>query len=474
MLFFRCIASKYVITSVDAIYKRNFRFADSYLAIMHAQVKYTIYSPMTFEFETLPDEIILQVCSYLCSSDVLYSFFDLNTRINTTIEGYYRYVNLLGSSYKAFHYVVSYVLPRIGSSVRSFVLNGNWKSVLPETISTILYGTQFVEMVPNLERLILKWFTCEQLSMFLDNLRGLSQLYVIDLVFLKGQSTNDLLAKILRANGDQIKIITFDSDCIYLDVPEKNEFSIYPNIEELIINIYAGLDEILYKFLPMIPNVRVLHINDGPLSIFTNFAETCQNIAPLVHLVDFQLTSAQRFYWTLDKILDILILMPSLKKLAIFVKTTDYRLVKGNSFQASLPSSITELHLSIRYYDHENDNTYFDMDEIMASWVDYYPIICLPYKSNDEVLLFTIPSHVRTLKIPGYLDFTQVNASCSNFQHIEHISIAELPSLAQLYNIIQHFRYLKALVINTSTNPETCIFDSIIYQLRANYFISIF
>ncbi|CAF3912553.1 unnamed protein product [Rotaria sordida] len=36
-------------------------------------------------FETLPDEIILIACQYLRGADVLYSFYNLNTRLNITI-----------------------------------------------------------------------------------------------------------------------------------------------------------------------------------------------------------------------------------------------------------------------------------------------------------------------------------------------------------------------------------------------------
>ncbi|CAF1122279.1 unnamed protein product [Rotaria sordida] len=51
-------------------------------------------------FETLPDEIILIACQYLRGADVLYSFYNLNTRLNITITGYCRYVNLMTVPYK--------------------------------------------------------------------------------------------------------------------------------------------------------------------------------------------------------------------------------------------------------------------------------------------------------------------------------------------------------------------------------------
>jgi hypothetical protein len=64
-------------------------------------------------FEILPDEMILYVCHYLRGADILYSFYNLNTRLNITITGYCRYVNLMAVSYKQFDYAVSNVLPQI-------------------------------------------------------------------------------------------------------------------------------------------------------------------------------------------------------------------------------------------------------------------------------------------------------------------------------------------------------------------------
>ena len=45
-------------------------------------------------FEILPDELILNIGKYLRSADVLYSFFNLNTRLNKAINGCYSHLDL--------------------------------------------------------------------------------------------------------------------------------------------------------------------------------------------------------------------------------------------------------------------------------------------------------------------------------------------------------------------------------------------
>ncbi|CAF4377312.1 unnamed protein product, partial [Rotaria magnacalcarata] len=39
-------------------------------------------------FETLPDEMILHVCQYLRGGEILHSFFNLNSRLNSAITDF--------------------------------------------------------------------------------------------------------------------------------------------------------------------------------------------------------------------------------------------------------------------------------------------------------------------------------------------------------------------------------------------------
>jgi hypothetical protein len=92
-------------------------------------------------FETLPDEIILQVCSYLYGADVLYSLYNLNTRLNITILGYCRYVDLRGVIYYRFDQIVSHILPQIASFVRSCVFHGYREKLLSAKAFAVFFAS---------------------------------------------------------------------------------------------------------------------------------------------------------------------------------------------------------------------------------------------------------------------------------------------------------------------------------------------
>ncbi|CAF2393856.1 unnamed protein product [Rotaria sp. Silwood2] len=97
-------------------------------------------------FEILPDEIILEICRYLHCSHVLYSFFDLNTRLNKTITSYCQHVWFRRASYKQLLYIYQYILPRIGSSVLSLTIHPLHQVSFPSS-----FKHQISNIFPNLK-----------------------------------------------------------------------------------------------------------------------------------------------------------------------------------------------------------------------------------------------------------------------------------------------------------------------------------
>jgi len=61
--------------------------------------------------EELPDEILLLICRYLSSTDVLFCFYELNSRLTQMISGYSRHVVIAQVPYKQFTYICASILP---------------------------------------------------------------------------------------------------------------------------------------------------------------------------------------------------------------------------------------------------------------------------------------------------------------------------------------------------------------------------
>lgn len=404
-----------------------------------------------FTFEMFPDEIILNICGYLRGTDVLYSFFGLNTRLNITIAGYCQYVNLLAPAYIPFHHVNSYVLPRIGPFVRSFVLNGNWKSVMSANTLAVLFGSQLSVMFPHLQTLTLKWFTGENMSLFLPSLENFSHLVTLDIRVLNGKIEDDLLTRILAANNGRLKFVSFDEDCVSLNIPEGDEIVSYPNIEELTVNI--NLNRSFPRLFTFLPNVRRLHVTADKERSLPKFSIALATLSPLVHLIDFQLRSRLTL-WAFEETVDLLHLMPSLQKVALGLLTSDERLVIGENLIKTLPSSVTQIDIAIRYYFSEWD---FNIDELHALWPDSLPIICLLDIARVRVLFHTIPYNLRSIVLPAELS-EQMSSGWhwKHMQQVEDLCVYNITSLAQILLMVQHFHRLQRLTISIASKSEPC------------------
>lgn len=125
--------------------------------------------------ETLPDELLLLVSSYLSAFDVLQSFYDLNTRLNTTISAYRRHIDLGRVRYGQFnHYCRMLNQSSFGFGVHSLVLSN---SMIPCQIKLFIERVwPLDEKLPNLECLTLHDIHSPLFNLFLPKISGLKRL----------------------------------------------------------------------------------------------------------------------------------------------------------------------------------------------------------------------------------------------------------------------------------------------------------
>ncbi|CAF4932123.1 unnamed protein product, partial [Rotaria sp. Silwood1] len=114
-------------------------------------------------------------------------------RLNITITGYCRYINLLAVTHNQFEHVASKILPNIGYAAFSFVLHASWETIMSEKAFQILFCSPISLVFPHIQRIILKWFSGERLFTFMDNLNDLSQLIQLDIRGLRADDAKENL-----------------------------------------------------------------------------------------------------------------------------------------------------------------------------------------------------------------------------------------------------------------------------------------
>ncbi|CAF3700844.1 unnamed protein product [Rotaria sp. Silwood1] len=398
-------------------------------------------------FDMLPDEMLLHICQYLRCADILYCFYNLNTRLNITIIDFCHYVNITGVQYKQFQYVALKILPEIGSSIRSIVYHGNWQAVVSDQIRSILFCSNLSMIFPQLHTLILVSFTGEQLFTFLDAIKDLVQLVKLDIHYLENIVPEELLKKVLAANDGRLKSISFDYDSVdlILNEAQHDQPISYPNIEELTVGLMKC--EALECLFTLVPNINRLYVNFDDSSNLS--LEKLKDMPFLIYLKDFQLRSMD-MYWTFDKISNILTKMPSLRNLALDLSTEDACLVNGHNLAAILPTSLVNLNLFIIYFLSESCS---QSDNLLITWPNHIPIAYLLSACHRYAIIHTIPCDLSSIVIAAQIS-KQMLTGWEYMQKVKHLRIYGSASFTDIPMIVQHFRQLRTLKIDVDWNSE--------------------
>jgi hypothetical protein len=402
-------------------------------------------------FESLPDEIILNVCQYLRGADVFYSLYNLNTRLNVSITGYCHYVNLMAVSYQQFEYSVSHVLPQIGSLVRSFVLNGNWQTIIDKELSSALYTSNLLSLFPQLQRLTIKWFTSERLLTFINVLRDFPQLIELDIRFLKGSVIDLIQSKVLSANNNRLEIVNVDQDSIDFEISDCHKMIFYPNIRELTMNIASS--KLIPHLFALVPNVYRLHLNIDEWSDTLDSEFTADDLPSLVNLIKFHLRSVNLF-WTFDGLSHLLKAIPSLQKLALDIRTNDQRLLTEEDFNMILPSSVIKVDYFIRFY-YAKSQPEEEQQQPESFSSTRFPIACLLDKERRRFLIHTIPCDLYSAILTATIS-KQMLQGRHYTQQIKDLYIYDVTCVMDILIILQHFSRLRILSIDMQDKSQVC------------------
>ncbi|CAF4696196.1 unnamed protein product [Rotaria sp. Silwood1] len=396
-------------------------------------------------FEILPEEITLHVFQYLSCADIIYGFYNLNTRFNSTITYFCHSMNLIGVTYKQFDCILSNILPQISSNIRSFVVNGNWASFISNKLHATRFELTLSSMFPNLYSLILECFIDTDLIIFLKEIRDLKYLVKLDIKRLTGRHSSELLKNILTANNGRLKSVLFDQDSIFLSLKTNDKNIICSNIEELTLNLIDC--DMLGDLLKLIPNVRRLRISFGQSPGIST--TTLMNVSPLIQLKDFELHSYGMF-WEFSNIVDILSKMPSLHRLTLDLYTDDERLANGQNLVIVLPLSLVEIQLFILYYFSESP---IKTDSLLATWPKHIPVSCWLNEPDQYTIIHTIPYNVHSILIPTAIGKYMLSG-WKYMQTVEYLKICRESSFIDALMILQHFHRLRQLNISIENDSE--------------------
>ena len=400
-------------------------------------------------FEILPDEIILQICSYLHGADVLYSLYNLNARLNVTITGYCHYVDLSGVTYYRFDHVVSHIFPQIALDIRSFVFHGHRDRTMCANASIAFFGSPMSFIFPRLQKITLYWFTFEKLLSFIDILENLSQLVELNIQCFTGAVKEPFLTKVLAANNGRLQSVSFDEDSVFLDVSKIDQAVHYVNIQKLIINITS--QKMLPHLFALIPYVRRLYVRIEQRSYNSNLKQAFDKLSPLTHLIDFHLYSIIG-RWDFDEIAGVLQLMPSLQALTFKLSTKDEHFVKPENFVKILPQSLKQICFCIRYY---FQLSVCDVKDLTDSWSILLPINCLLDEINARVIMLTASFGLRSLELPETVG-KQIVSGCKYTQGVKNLRVDDSVTLTDILLTVQHFRCLRKLRINIQDTKNAC------------------
>lgn len=408
-------------------------------------------------FECLPDEMILEICRFLSSTDVLYSLFNLNSRLNKTIFIYRRHVVLRRTSFIEFEYLCLNVLPKIGSTIRSLSINANWTDLLAKRF-LYYFGSKINEIFPNLEHLILIAFSGNELNDYMESLTDLPylrKLTIHDRYNVTEEYKKVLFDKILSANKTRLEKIFFNRHSESLTIDRTNSI-IYSNIIHLSIHL-EKIDDLRYLF-KLIPNIQQLFIviNKQLEDEIIQFDDLIMK-----NLTQFHIESFRRS-WIFNEIKFLIKQMPFLQSLSLDLFSQDVDLFYGNKFLSILPmNTLKQFNLAI---DYTSDEEICFIDQIKSSWESTpYSVCCLIQDTHNHMFLHTIPYGFSYLDISSsFVKYMNKNSNELNY-YIKELLLFSVMTLSETFIAIRNCKKVKDLALeidDSSSSKSFYLFNS--------------
>lgn len=395
-------------------------------------------------FETLPDEMLLEICRYLHSGDVLYSFFGLNMRLNHTIAFYRHHVSLHRTTYNQFLHIFNFILPQISHCIRSLVIY-ELESPL------FLLAFQKNELCRNLEKLKLVNWTDVKLMLFVDTLHNMErfqELTVQALDLTDNVNHRCLFQKLLGVNDGRLQRVAFDHECdaLRLSDGDKSNDKCLPNIHQLDVELQTTND--LLCLCELTPNVEQLRV-----TFKRPWPDVVDDPPRFHHLRQLNVYAMSWFSSAQD--LKALLSVSSVLEIVSFVLVThDEILINGQRVLALLPPSIKQFNYSICFQP-ANITGSFDVSHILHSWSSV-PIAYSICPHDRRIFLHTVPYRPNRLALRSLFQQGMLTPTDGQiYRNARHVHVYDTNVLAEIFGIVQHCRRVLDLIVSMPASPTS-------------------
>jgi hypothetical protein len=398
---------------------------------------------MSSTLENLPDEMLLEICRYLHSGDVLYSFFGLNFRLNQTITFYRQHVSLHRTFYLQFLHIFHKILPQIEFSIRSLVI-----FELESPLFLRLFQNQHI--YPHLEKLTLVNWTDEKLILFIDTLHGMKyfQKLIIQALDLTESIRNIvLLRKLLGANDHRLTQLIFDHECDALSLIDDEECEMnFPNIIQLDIELRTTTD--LFQLIQIVPNLEQLHI-----TFKQSWNKILSDQQSFSHLKELSVY-AMSWFSTFENLKTLVKISPTIENLSLVLVTHDYSMIDRQSVFSLLPACMKQFHYSICYQP-SDINDHFDPRKIIDTWKSI-PIAYSICENDKRIFLHTVLYQLTRLSLRSLFNKKMsAELNSQTYKKVRHLHVYDTINLTDTFGIVRHCRQILDLIVSIRTLPSS-------------------
>ncbi|CAF0874217.1 unnamed protein product [Adineta ricciae] len=395
-----------------------------------------------FQFEYFPDEILLEIYRYLHCGHILYSFYNLNFRLNQTLTHYCQYVILRRLTYQQFTYIYSQIIPEIGHQIRSLTINRLQQNEFLKSFSF-----KMENFFPNLEKLALDDWKNLDLFPFVSS--RLSKLTNLRQIIIRGlRQPNDphslvtsiddstYLFEIVSENR-QIETIIFEPDCYSMTLLNHKKFRInHSNLIEL--NLSLSTSDHLNSLAYFLPNLRRLYVIIEEIGIMK------EDILPFQRLTHFSLDAIES-YSKLENLRELFQIIPTVEHLSLVLTSIDERLIYGEHFLQCL--SLKTFQYAV-YFSSSIDYC-FDSRKFFDSWKSHRLVYTINKdQKRSYIFIHTVPYPSILLNLQSTLtNKFGVRSGDQVYRIVQYLYVNRMKTLKEIFPILQHCRKTQDLTI---------------------------